>query len=305
MLFPSVISASSQCVAPACLTLDLGGQWHGLHQEKQQRELVAQQQEQAKAALPTIYLVTPTYARSSQHVDLTRFCYTIRQVPKVHWIVVEDAEVHSPEVRRILNDCEVAFSHLVALTPPRENAQICRKVDSQPRGVKQRNTGLVELRRLLSLNGGRDGVVYFADDDNTYSLEIFERMRHIKAVGVWRVAFVGGLSYEGPVVDMGPNGPRISGWHVAWATDRKYPVDMAAFALNTRLITAQPDVYFPTHALDGHLETDFLSAVVPEGVELEPLGFELDRVLVWHTRTELPNLRQEGKLPPDRRPIII
>lgn len=45
----------------------------------------------------------------------------------------------------------------------------------KPRGVEQRNEGL----RWLRENGRGDnqqGVVYFADDDNTYSLQIFEEV---------------------------------------------------------------------------------------------------------------------------------
>ena len=32
-----------------------------------------------------------------------------------------------------------------------------------------------------------EGVIYFADDDNTYSLDIFEEMRTTKTVSVWPV----------------------------------------------------------------------------------------------------------------------
>ena len=32
-----------------------------------------------------------------------------------------------------------------------------------------------------------EGVIYFADDDNTYSLDIFEEMRSTKTVSVWPV----------------------------------------------------------------------------------------------------------------------
>ena len=39
-------------------------------------------------------------------------------------------------------------------------------------------------------------MIYFADDDNTYSLEIFEEMRHTQTVSVWPVGLVGGLMVE-------------------------------------------------------------------------------------------------------------
>lgn len=47
----------------------------------------------------------------------------------------------------------------------------------KPRGVLQRNKALEWLRNELSYDVTTDqGVVYFADDDNSYSLEIFEEV---------------------------------------------------------------------------------------------------------------------------------
>lgn len=49
----------------------------------------------------------------------------------------------------------------------------------KPRGVEQRNEGLRWLREDRRPRPGEDrqrGVVYFADDDNTYSLQIFEEV---------------------------------------------------------------------------------------------------------------------------------
>ena len=44
--------------------------------------------------------------------------------------------------------------------------------------------------------------MYFADDDNTYDLRLFERMRQTKSVMVWPVGIAGGLLVEGPVCDV-------------------------------------------------------------------------------------------------------
>lgn len=49
----------------------------------------------------------------------------------------------------------------------------------KPRGVEQRNEALRWLREDRRAQPGGDsqqGVVYFADDDNTYSLQIFEEV---------------------------------------------------------------------------------------------------------------------------------
>lgn len=45
----------------------------------------------------------------------------------------------------------------------------------KPRGVLQRNAGLTWIRSSLDPQTNK-GVVYFADDDNTYSVELFEEV---------------------------------------------------------------------------------------------------------------------------------
>jgi hypothetical protein len=45
---------------------------------------------------------------------------------------------------------------------------------TKPRGVLQRNTALEWLHTNLDSNN--KGVVYFADDDNSYSLQLFEEV---------------------------------------------------------------------------------------------------------------------------------
>lgn len=47
-----------------------------------------------------------------------------------------------------------------------------RKNKVKPRGVSNRNRGLEWIRSNAS-----EGVLYFADDDNTYDLDIFEEVR--------------------------------------------------------------------------------------------------------------------------------
>jgi hypothetical protein len=49
-----------------------------------------------------------------------------------------------------------------------------RKNKIKPRGVSNRNRGLEWVRANAS-----EGVLYFADDDNTYDLDIFDQVRII------------------------------------------------------------------------------------------------------------------------------
>jgi galactosylgalactosylxylosylprotein 3-beta-glucuronosyltransferase 3 len=45
------------------------------------------------------------------------------------------------------------------------------------------------------------------------------------------------------------------------------------------------------------LESEFISQLIGGPHELEPKGDQCRRILVWHTRTEDPNIKREAKLP--------
>lgn len=133
---------------------------HGRHQS-------LPKQQQSAPPLPMIYAVTPTYKRLVQKAELTRLAHVFRQVPRLHWIVVEDSMTRTELVAHFLARCGVPYTHLHALTPHR--------LRRTGRGTEQRNAALAWLRQR---RGRREaGVVYFADDDNTYSLELFEEVR--------------------------------------------------------------------------------------------------------------------------------
>lgn len=127
----------------------------------------------ASDALATIYVITPTYARPAQKADLTRMCNTLRLVPKLHWLLVEDSPNRTKLVANLLRSCGVCHSHLNASTDPRYKHNGSENWAAKPRGVDQRNEG---LRWLRSQTHASNAVVYFADDDNSYSLRIFEEV---------------------------------------------------------------------------------------------------------------------------------
>ena len=122
--------------------------------------------------LPSIYVVTPTKIRLEQKADLTRLSYTLRHVPNLHWIVIEDSETETPLVKKLLTNCKLQYTHLVVSTPEVHKLKVTDPNWLKPRGVPQRNAGIKWLRE----NATKFGVVYFADDDNTYDLQIFEEV---------------------------------------------------------------------------------------------------------------------------------
>ncbi|XP_076875394.1 galactosylgalactosylxylosylprotein 3-beta-glucuronosyltransferase 1 isoform X2 [Brachyhypopomus gauderio] len=241
--------------------------------------------------LPTIYVITPTYSRPVQKAELTRLANTLLHVPNLHWIVVEDSPRKTLLVSRFLQGKGLNYTHLSVETVQPVKPLRGNKGARLPRGMAQRNHGLHWLRDTFGHNPSHHrGVVYFADDDNTYSLELFEEMRSTWKVSVWPVAFVGGLRYESPKINMMG---KVYGWQTKFAPDRPFATDMAGFAVNLQLILRKPRVYFKLKGVKGgHLESNLLKDLITLN-ELEPKAANCTKVLVWHTRTESPGLQNE------------
>ena len=49
------------------------------------------------------------------------------------------------------------------------------KKKNKPRGVANRNAGILWIRK----HAKKGGVIYFADDDNTYDLRLFAEVRRV------------------------------------------------------------------------------------------------------------------------------
>ena len=50
-------------------------------------------------------------------------------------------------------------------------------LEIQPKGVPNRNQAIRWLLEHVEETGDASGVVYFADDDNTYDLQLFEEVK--------------------------------------------------------------------------------------------------------------------------------
>ncbi|XP_050298106.1 galactosylgalactosylxylosylprotein 3-beta-glucuronosyltransferase I isoform X3 [Anthonomus grandis grandis] len=235
---------------------------------------------------PIIYCITPTYSRLVQKAELTRISQTLKLVPNIHWIVVEDADEKSDLVRNLVTDSQLIVTHLVAKTAPFEKLKDKNPKVKRHRGVEQRNTALKWLRDNLVL--GRDkGVVYFMDDDNTYSIKLFNEISKVKKVGVWPVGLVGGLNAEAPIVD--PVTGKVTGYRSGWLPNRPFAIDMAGFAINLNLILSKKEANFSYQMAKGMQESEFLGYFTTKE-ELEPLADRCTKVYVWHTRTENPKV---------------
>ena len=117
-----------------------------------------------------LIVVTPTYNRAFQAAYLIRLAQTLRLVrAPLLWVVVE-TQKGSAETAEILRNTGVMYRHLVT----GKNMS-----DIKDRGVNQRNRALEHIERHQL-----DGIVYFADDDNVYTVELFERIRDIRWISL-------------------------------------------------------------------------------------------------------------------------
>ncbi|KAJ0970502.1 hypothetical protein J5N97_023379 [Dioscorea zingiberensis] len=171
-----------------------------------------------------LIVVTPTYNRALQAYYLNRLGQTLRLVPQpLLWIVVEVGSA-SMETAELLRRTGVMYRHLVC---ERNSTKV------KDRGVHQRNTALQHIERHQL-----DGIVYFADDDNIYTLELFESLRKIRRFGTWPVAMLAQsknkATLEGPVC----NGSQVIGWHTNEKSKRlrRFHVDMSGFAFNSSIL---------------------------------------------------------------------
>lgn len=194
-------------------------------------------------------------------------------------------------VRKILHQYNLQDRsiQLNILTPEKYKLKPTEPHYLQPRGAAQRNLALSWLRDSLPLTNSdtQHKIIYFMDDDNTYSLKVFSEMTKIERgkVGIWPVGFVGGMYAAMPILTKKGTVKNI---RVLNRSGRKFPLDMAAFAISWDLMVQHPEAVFSYE--QKNQESDFLKNLTVFE-EMQPLGNKCTEVLVWHTRTAKPFLR--------------
>lgn len=225
---------------------------------------------------------------------IRRLSHLFMLVPNLHWIIVEDSNSTTTLVRNLLLHAglENRFTQLNIKTPPEFKLQGKDPNWIKPRGVEQRNLALAWLR--ANVNVDHHAIVFFMDDDNSYSVELFVEMAKIKPghVGIWPVGLVGGLMVERPLLD--PDN-KVIGFNAAWRPERPFPIDMAAFGISMDLFIKYPQAVFSYEVQRGYQESEILRYLTTRD-QLQPLANNCRDVLVWHTRTEKTKLTAEEAL---------
>uniref|UniRef100_A0A914I7F8 Galactosylgalactosylxylosylprotein 3-beta-glucuronosyltransferase n=1 Tax=Globodera rostochiensis TaxID=31243 RepID=A0A914I7F8_GLORO len=228
----------------------------------------------------TVILITPTHKRPERLADMTRFSQTLMHISDLHWIVIEDANATVKAVERILLRSAIPYTYFFATTKP----------GFPKRGWTHRNVGLEYIRKHYA-HFGRNAVVYFADDDNSYDIRLFEQyIKRVRTIGIWAVGLAGSALVEAPHVENGT----ITKWDVVYAPKRRFAVDMAGFAINLRLIL-NTNASFNLGCVRYSPESCFLAQFGIPREKVEPFGWndEPKEVLVWHTKTK--NIGTKGE----------
>ncbi|XP_060208079.1 probable beta-1,4-xylosyltransferase IRX9H isoform X2 [Lycium barbarum] len=230
-----------------------------------------------------LIIVTPTEIRPFQAHYLNRLAYALKLVPSpLLWIVVE-MNSQSVETADILRRTGVMYRHLV-----------CSKnlTDVKEKNVHLRNVALshIERHRL-------DGIVYFADEHNIYSADIFEQMRQISRFGTWIVARLAENNRK--VILQGPicNGSQVIGWHTEGRAKRfqRFYAEISGFAFNSTILwdpkrwhrpTLEPIRQSDTVRASSQVST-FIEQVVEDESQMEGLPMNCSRIMVWQFNTEI------------------
>ncbi|XP_071872465.1 glucuronyltransferase P [Bombus fervidus] len=219
-----------------------------------------------------LYIITPTYRRPEQIPELTRMSHTLMLVKNIYWLVIEDATVATKQVTRLLERTGLKFEHLTAPMPEKYK----QKKGAKPRGVSNRNRGLQWIRANAT-----NGVFYFADDDNTYDIALFDEIRKTKRVSMFPVGLCTKFGLSSPII----KNEKFVGFYDGWIAGRKFPVDMAGFAVSVKFLLQRPNASMPFKA--GYEEDGFLKSLAPfEPKDIEFLADNCTKVLAWHTQTK-------------------
>ncbi|XP_053667133.1 galactosylgalactosylxylosylprotein 3-beta-glucuronosyltransferase S [Anopheles marshallii] len=237
----------------------------------QQHQQLLQSLQLFNGTEPMIYFVTPTYPRREQIPEIIRLGQTLMHVARLHWIVADDTSSCSATLNSHIKKFGIPYTLLASPMP-----EMYRARKNAPRGVANRRAALNWIRQ----NQKKTGVLYFGDDDNTFDLKLFSEIRYTKKVSMFPVGLIGDYAISTPIVRNG----RVEGFFDSWPAKRKWPVDMAGFAVSLEYLALSPNATMPYKA--GYEEDEFLKSIGLKLEDIEPKARNCTEILVWHTQTK-------------------
>ncbi|KAL8139254.1 hypothetical protein V2J09_005275 [Rumex salicifolius] len=264
------------------VSVEQGGNQPGIMDEKVLAALVSQ--DLVLEVRKLLIVVTPTHARPFQAYYLNRLAQTLKLVRSpMLWIVVE-MNSQSAETADILRRTGIMYRHLVC------NGNV---TDVKDINTLQRNVAMahIETHRL-------DGIVYFADDNNVYSVDLFEQLRQIRRFGAWKVAKLSTNKRffvpDGPIC----NNTGVIGWNTK-NVRRRFHAELSGFAFNSTILWDPKRwhrlILEPIRQLDK-VHRDFqVSALIEQLVEdesqIEGLFGDCSSIEVWQFPLESSSIR--------------
>lgn len=232
---------------------------------------------------PFVFVITPTYRRPSRMADMTRFSHTLMLVKNLFWIVVEDSDTLSADVSNLLGRSQIPHAYLLAPKPKKYVGK--KKIG---KGVFCRLKAMDWIRENAK-SIAEKGVIYLADDDNSYDLRLFDEIRKTKRVSVFPVGLLKFYGVSAPIVNSTTG--KVSGFH-DWQGGRKFALDMAGFAVDLDFFLSNK--HAGMKPVLQQLETSFLQSLGVGMDDFEPLAENCTKVYVWHTKTmtvKFPDMR--------------
>lgn len=110
--------------------------------------------------------------------------------------------------------------------------------------------------KIKLLGNNRLIILPFISLSHRLSWLLFQ-MRYTKKVSMWPVGLITKYGVSSPIVRNGT----ISGFYDGWIGGRKFPVDMAGFAVNVNFLLSRPNASMPYKP--GYEEDGFLKSLSP------------------------------------------
>ena len=107
-------------------------------------------------------------------------------VDNLVWIIGEDSEMCTDLVHNLLQRFQIPHVHVICPMPA-----IYMNIENKPKGVACRRAAMEYVLENHDWNQDVAGILYFADDDNTYDLKLFEEIRKTQNVSMFPVGFIG------------------------------------------------------------------------------------------------------------------
>jgi len=215
----------------------------------------------------TIFIITPTYVRPTQEVELIMLSHALQHIPFIHWIVVEFTKTSL--VSNLLKEFSIPGTHLESYIPPHKQLQ-----DNVNSCSVLRN---IALDYLMSNTTLPNGVIMFANTDRSYSEGAFDFVRKIQKIGIWPVAF------HPEQFECKPK--------LKFLSDNKestidnpivYPINIASLGINTVLMKTFSHVRFLTRGSDTFVCSKFLEQLNVSSDVLE-IPKTCTKFFVWYT----------------------